>query len=258
MSNTLSTVEIKAIPTPKTFQGAVTHFLASLYGQTIGNPWFIGGAIGIPLLMYFFFAVDQPYSDESVGNGNMQAAIMVGMACYGALTTAGWGTCVTALGRNTGWWRTLALTPLSFPAYLAAQVASAICQAGLATLVTYVVGAFTGTRMTALAWVSAYLLTLICCLPLAAMGFAIGQVVNEQAANFILTMILLVSALWHHQSGQGATDRVGQYFQLVMGGKHRGLFNSLYWPSRTVVLPQGPYRKVEHAYYVEGGDPAFA
>ena len=194
MSNTLSTVEIKAIPTPKTFQGAVTHFLASLYGQTIGNPWFIGGAIGIPLLMYFFFAVDQPYSDESVGNGNVQAAIMVGMACYGALTTAGWGTCVTAFGRNTGWWRTLALTPLSFPAYLVAQVASAVCQAGLATLVTYIVGACTGAHMNAQVWGVTYLLILVCCFPLAAMGFAIGLVVNEQAANFILTMILLVSA----------------------------------------------------------------
>ncbi len=194
MRNTLSTAEIKAIPTPKPFQGAVTHFLASLYGQTIGNPWFIGGAIGIPLLMYFFFAVDQPYSDESVGNGNVQAAFMVGMACYGALTTAGWGACVTALGRNSGWWRTLALTPLSFPAYLGAQVVSAVCQAGLAALVTYVVGAFTGAHLTALAWGATYLLILVCCLPLAAMGFAIGQVVNEQAANFILTMILLVSS----------------------------------------------------------------
>ena len=68
----------------------------------------------------------------------------------------------------------------------------------------------------------------------------------------------IYTAVWHYQSCQGAANRVGQYVQLVVGGKHRGLFNSLYRPSRTVVLPQGAHRKVDHAYYVEGGDPAFA
>ena len=193
-THTLTKQDLTDRPVPPPLKGLGAQFMMALRDNTLRNPWFIGGSIGIPVLMYFLFAVGKEYSDTSVGHANVQAAILAGLTCYGALISAASSTCNTALKRRTGWWRTLALTPMSLSTYLWAQICAAILVGALAALVTYGVGALTGAEMSGITWVVTFALIVVCSFPLAAFGFAVGQLVGENAANFIVSMTVLVSA----------------------------------------------------------------
>lgn len=193
-THTLTKQDLTDRPVPPPLKGLGAQFMMALRDNTLRNPWFIGGSIGIPVLMYFLFAVGKEYSDTSVGHANVQAAVLAGLTCYGALISAASVTCNTALQRRTGWWRTLALTPMSLSTYLWAQICAAILVGALAALVTYGVGALTGAEMSGITWVVTFALIVVCSFPLAAFGFAVGQLVGENAACFIVSMTVLVSA----------------------------------------------------------------
>ena len=193
-THTLTKQDLTDRPVPPPLKGLGAQFMMALRDNTLRNPWFIGGSIGIPVLMYFLFAVGKEYSDTSVGHANIQAAVLAGLTCYGALISAASATCNTALQRRTGWWRTLALTPMSLSTYLWAQICAAILVGALAALVTYGVGALTGAKMSGITWGVTFALSVVCSFPLAAVGFAVGQLVGENAAYFIVSMTVLVSA----------------------------------------------------------------
>ena len=83
---------------------------------------------------------------------------------------------------------------MSLSTYLWAQICAAILVGALAALVTYGVGALTGAEMSGITWVVTFALIVVCSFPLAAFGFAVGQLVGENAAYFIVSMTVLVSA----------------------------------------------------------------
>ena len=74
-----------------------------------------------PAAMFFAFGSGDDWN-ESVGDGNVAAYVMISMALYGAVLTAAAGGAMVALERALGWSRQLRLTPLNPAVYILMKV----------------------------------------------------------------------------------------------------------------------------------------
>ena len=81
--------------------------------------------VALPIVFFLLFGAMQEYSSQPMGDGNVAAYVMIGMALYGAVqnTVAISGSTVTEL--SSGWNRQLALTPLTTGKYLGAKALTA-------------------------------------------------------------------------------------------------------------------------------------
>ena len=82
--------------------------------------------VALPIVFFLLFGAMQDYSSQQMGDGNVAAYVMIGMALYGAVqnTVAISGSTVTEL--SSGWNRQLALTPLTTGKYLGAKALTAL------------------------------------------------------------------------------------------------------------------------------------
>ncbi|RYY45531.1 MAG: ABC transporter permease, partial [Actinomycetales bacterium] len=133
--------------------------------------------------------------NESVGNGNVSAYVMVSMALYGAaITTAVAGSSV-ALERAVGWSRQLRLTPLHPMAYIATKALCALALGALAVGAVNVAGIAQGNAdMPVVRWVACAVLALLCSSVFAALGLFVGYVVPGENAMQVLGPGLAVLA----------------------------------------------------------------
>jgi ABC-2 type transport system permease protein len=139
-----------------------------------------------PAALFLSFGATQGW-DDSVGNGNVAAYIMVSMALYGAALTAASGGAQVAMERALGWSRQLRLTPLNPGAYILMKAILALVLGGIAITVVNVVGVFQGKpEMPVDVWISCALLTLVCTLVFAALGVFVGYLVPGENAMQIL------------------------------------------------------------------------
>lgn len=125
--------------------------------------------------------------DDSAGNGNVAAYVMVSMALYGASLTAASGGAMVAIERSVGWSRQLRLTPLHPTAYILTKALLALVLGAVAITVVNVVGVVQGrAQMPAGVWVACALLTLACTLVFAALGVFVGYLVPGENAMQVL------------------------------------------------------------------------
>ncbi|KRF17243.1 hypothetical protein ASG90_08030 [Nocardioides sp. Soil797] len=125
--------------------------------------------------------------NESVGNGNVAAYIMVSMALYGAAVTAASGGASVALERAVGWSRQLRLTPVHPAVHIIVKALIALVLGALAIAVVNVVGIAQGKPdMPVHIWIECALLTLVCTLVFAALGVFVGYVVPGENAMQVL------------------------------------------------------------------------
>lgn len=133
--------------------------------------------------------------DESAGNGNVAAYVMVSMALYGAALTAASGGAMVALERSVGWSRQLRLTPLNPAVYILMKALIALVLGAVAITVVNLVGVVQGRAdMPVDVWVECALLTLGCTLVFAALGVFVGYIVPGENAMQILGPGLAVLA----------------------------------------------------------------
>ena len=136
--------------------------------------------VALPIVFFLLFGAMQDYSSQPMGDGNVAAYVMIGMALYGAVqnTVAISGSTVTEL--SSGWNRQKALTAL---------VISAV-----PVIAVNIVGMFTGVEIPVNQQLAAGALTVLCGLVFAFYGIMMGLLIrNENAVSIANGLLVIMS-----------------------------------------------------------------
>lgn len=142
----------------------------------------------MPVVFYVSFGASQ-------SGGDAKAYVMLSFAVYGAMVAATSVGASVAVERASGWSRQLRLTPMRPATYVTSKVLSAASIAFIPVVVELVLGAATGARMPASAWVVGGLVAWIGSLVFAALGLAIGYLVPSENAMQVMGPVLALLAL---------------------------------------------------------------
>ena len=150
--------------------------------RIVRDPVTLFFTVGLPVFFYLIFGADQPYSEESAGNGNVAMSIMVAMAAYGAVSaTVGIGG-RAALEKRQGWGRQLGLTPLRDSAYVAVKSVLAVVFASVTVALVFLAGGLTTAAATPLAWMLSFGLLVVGAAVFALYGLCFGLAFGSEAA----------------------------------------------------------------------------
>ncbi|WRS30984.1 ABC transporter permease [Actinomycetaceae bacterium MB13-C1-2] len=213
MTNALTLDEIR---TKKPIVGptkGLARFTYESFLQIVFNPFNLGFALLMPVLMYMMFGANQPYSDYAVGNGNVAAQVLVSMTLFGVLLTTASFAANVSLERTQGVSRLYALTPLTAPAQLAGRMVGILGVALVVILLTFTVGFFTGASMTLLTWIISALVILVVSAVAVACGFGFGFAVRSDGAFAAVSAVIVLSAF-----GAGMAiplEQLGGFFQQI-------------------------------------------
>lgn len=143
-------------------------------------------ALFFPAILLFVFGSGSD-GEESVGDGNVSAYILISMALYGgALISAAAGANV-AVERALGWSRQLRLTPLKPVAYIAVKAIVALVMGALAVTVVNLVGLAQGkAEMPAGTWIACAVVTLLCTTTFSALGIFAGYLLPSENVMQVL------------------------------------------------------------------------
>ena len=150
--------------------------------------------VALPIVFFLLFGAMQDYSSQPMGDGNVAAYVMIGMALYGAVqnTVAISGSTVTEL--SSGWNRQLALTPLTTGKYLGAKALTALVISAVPVIAVNIVGMFTGVEIPVNQQLAAGALTVLCGLVFAFYGIMMGLLIrNENAVSIANGLLVIMS-----------------------------------------------------------------
>jgi ABC-2 type transport system permease protein len=136
----------------------------------------------LPAFFYLVFGATVDSKSQTIGNGNVAMYVMISMAAYGAVTATTSIGGNAAVERQQGWGRQLGLTPLTDSSYIAMKALIAMTVAAVPILLTYVLGAATGARGSAMAWAGSALLCLVGSSVFAVYGLLVGTAFRSEAA----------------------------------------------------------------------------
>ena len=214
-------------PRPNYVKGMLHTFFRALADNL--NPWNLGFAVGLPIMMYLMFGNGQEYSTTSVGNGNVAATILVSMSLYGAIITSSASGTNISVERAQGWSRQMALTPLPSGWYIAGKILAAISVAAIVVTITFTVGAFTDASMDTPVWFLSGAIVVLGSLSTAALGLAIGYLMKSEAAFGVMGGGV---ALLAFTSGMFLpVDQMGEFFQSIAP------FSPLYGINKIALMP---------------------
>ncbi|MDV6373777.1 ABC transporter permease [Deinococcus arenicola] len=199
---TQPTISLPA-PTAVTRQAAplpaLGQMVLSEMRKMIRNPMFAVGTLGFPILWFALFGL--PNVNEQMPDGtNVGRYILVSFGTYSLLTLAmySFGLAVAA-ERTGGWLRLLRASPMPAPLYFLGKVGAALLFSGLSLGLLYTFAHFAGGVTLPLGLALTILGKLLLgSVPLIALGFMIGFLVNPTAANVIANV---VSVLMSFASG---------------------------------------------------------
>ncbi|GGF55284.1 hypothetical protein GCM10011519_31480 [Marmoricola endophyticus] len=136
----------------------------------------------LPAFFFLIFGASQDFGDESIGNGNVTLYVMISMAAYGAVTaTVGVGG-GAAVERLQGWGRQLGLTPMTDAGFVLVKASVAVVVAAVPITLVYVLGALTGARGNAVAWVLSAVVVLLGAALFALWGLCFGLAFRSESA----------------------------------------------------------------------------
>lgn len=184
----------RAAPLP-----ALGQLVLSELRKMIRNPMFFIATVGFPILWFALFGL--PNVNEQLPDGtNVGRYILVSFGTYSLLSLAmfSFGLAVAA-ERVGGWLRLLRASPMPAPLYFLGKVLAALAFSALSLGLLYAFAHFVGgvTMPVGLA-LTILVKLLIGSVPLIALGFMIGFLVNPTAANVIANV---VSVLMSFASG---------------------------------------------------------
>ena len=122
-------------------------------------------SIALPVFFYLVFGKAQSYADYPIGNGNVAAYVMIGLALFAGVTGVVGSAGSAVLENQSGWSRNLALTPLSTHTYLTAKATNIAIRAILPVAAVFLTGILTGAHMPLTSWIACFTITVLCCLP---------------------------------------------------------------------------------------------
>lgn len=138
--------------------------------------------IALPVVLYLIFGAAQQGTDQPIGNGNVAAYVMLGLALYAGISGAVSQASLIVVENSSGWGRQLALTPLR-PAQLAvARLLVILVNVALPVAAVFITGAVTSAEMNASAWLWSFLITVAVALPFGFYGLIWAQVLKSNTA----------------------------------------------------------------------------
>ncbi len=150
--------------------------------RTLRNRRFFVLSLGFPLVLYFLIAGPNR-NVHNLGGTGIPAPLyyMVGMVSFGTMSGMLSSGARIAAERAVGWNRQLRISPLSTRAYLRAKVLTAYMMALLTILALYAAGIALGVSLPAGEWLKMTLLILVCLVPFAALGIAVGHLLTPDS-----------------------------------------------------------------------------
>jgi ABC-2 type transport system permease protein len=140
----------------------------------------------MPAVLFLAFGTNGPSRTTMIGDGNVTGYIAISMAVYGAMLATTSGGAMVSMERALGWSRQLRLTPLSAVSYVAVKLVVAMLLGALSVAVPMAVGALSGAKLPAEAWVLSPLLGWLCALVFAALGLFMGYLLPSENVMQIL------------------------------------------------------------------------
>lgn len=188
-----------------------------------------------PIIMYFLLAGPNKDNHNFGGDATHHTGLfapqyyMVGLLAFGTMIAVLSGGARIAAERTIGWNRLLRLTPLTARAYLRTKVLTGYLMAAIGILVLYAAGIALGVRLPFTKWLEMTGLVLVALVPFAALGIAMGHLLNDDSAGPAMgggvSLFAFLGGTWFPISGGGF---FGQFCQslpsywLVQAG-HVGL-----------------------------------
>lgn len=183
--------------------------------RTLRNKRFFFLSLGFPLVLYFLIAGPQQGERSLAGTGiSAPLYFMVGMVAFGTMSSMlSCGARISA-ERAVGWNRQLRISPLSTRAYFRAKVLTAYLTALLSMAVLYAAGIALGVSMSAGDWVTMTVLILVCLVPFAALGVAVGHMLTPDSIGPAIgggvALLAFLGGTWFPISSHSFLYDVGQ------------------------------------------------
>ena len=176
----MSTIDLSARRTPS-LGGLNLTILGLELRRMVRNRRTVIFTLIMPVVFFLLFGLNQKYSDQSVGHGNVAAFIMISMAVYGAMLATTAAGAMVSVERNLGWSRQLRLTPLAPVAYIAVKLLMALIIGLVSILAVYGAGILTHqAHMPTAIWVETGLIGWIGSLVFAAFGLFMGYLLPSE------------------------------------------------------------------------------
>jgi ABC-2 type transport system permease protein len=126
----------------------------------------------------------------------VKAYEMVSLALYGAMIACTSGGSMVAVERALGWSRQLRLTPLRPIAYMSIKILTALVLGLIPVLLMFAIGAFSGVKLSAHAWLLSGLAIWFGSLVFAALGLFVGYLLPSENVMQFLGPILGVLSIF--------------------------------------------------------------
>jgi ABC-2 type transport system permease protein len=179
------------------------------------NARFFIFSLAFPVVLYF--VISSPNRDVHDFNGSgisFPLYYMVGLASFGTMISMISSGVRIAAERQAGWTRQLRITPLTTRVYFRAKVVSAYVLAATSLLLLYISGISLGVSLPAHVWLEMTGLILVALLPFAALGIALGHVLNVESlgpvTGGVVSLLALVSGTWFPISHHGFVHDLAQ------------------------------------------------
>ncbi|QFQ02676.1 hypothetical protein CUROG_06600 [Corynebacterium urogenitale] len=151
-------------------------------------------SVALPVFFFLLFGAAQEYGDMPLGDGNVSAYVMIGMALYAGITGATAASGSSVVEDQTGWGRQLALTPLSTGQVLFTNLMNIAVRAVLPITAVYITGALTNAFMPAEEWILSFLLTIVAAVPFGFYGMAWALAFpSTNAVSVASTSVVLIA-----------------------------------------------------------------
>jgi ABC-2 type transport system permease protein len=181
--------------------------------RTVRNRQAFIFSLVFPLIMYFLLAAPNKDNHNFGGDDHHHTGLfaplyyMIGLLSFGAMVAVMSGGARIAAERTVGWNRLLRLTPLSPRDYLRTKILVGYALAVTGMVLLYLAGASLGVRMSAGDWVAMSGLVLLALVPFAALGVALGHLLNDDAMGPAMgggvSLFAFLGGTWFPITGSG-------------------------------------------------------
>src|SRR5581483_2418928 len=216
-------------------------------------------SFGFPLVLYFLIAAPQRNTHNLAGSGiSAPLYYMAGLASFGTMASMISSGARIAAERQAGWTRQLRITPLTTREYFRAKVVSSYTMAITSLILLYLAGTSLGVSLAAHQWLAMTGLILVGLLPIAALGIAVGHLMNVDSigplTGGLVAILAFLAGTWFPLRSGFLYD-VGQYipgYWIVQashiaihghGWTTKGWVVVLVWTAVWVILARVAYRR---------------
>lgn len=216
--------------------------------RTIRNRQAFIFTLAFPIVMYFLLAGPNKDDHNFGGDAKTHTGLfapqyyMVGLLSFGAMVAVLSGGARIAAERTIGWNRQLRLTPLSAGGYLRTKILTGYLMALISIVLLYAAGIALGVRLPAGSWLQMTALILVALIPFAALGIAMGHLLNDDATGPALgggvSLLAFLGGTWFPITGGGLfadVSRLLPSYWLVQAG-HVGLGASNPWTAKAWIV----------------------